>query len=174
METKPLKKGPTAAILCVAILTGVLFCAIGIKMFNILFTIIGALLAIGGIISIFSRRIITGILVTIIGGLIIASAWIPNWTNVAYIIFGVLMIISGVFGFINAVHDENGRECISAAISAVLGGFLVGFREGADWMVFVIGALFILFGIVGIILLFIPSKKDVKVVDVKPIEKEDK
>ena len=174
MERRPLKKGPAAAILCVAILTGVLFCVLQTALVNILFTIIGALLAIGGILALFSKRIITGILVTAIGGLIIASAWIPNWTNVAYIVFGVLMIISAVFGFINGVHDENARECISAAFSAVLGGFLVGFREGVDWMFIVVGTLFILFGIVGIILLFIPSKKDVKVVDVKPIEKEDK
>lgn len=174
METKKLRKGPKAAILVVAILTGVLFCCLGIKMFNILFTIIGAILALGGILALVSKRIIAGILLIGIGGLIIASAWIPNWINVAYIIFGVLMLLSGIFGFIVAVHNEDAGSCVSSALSAVLGGFLIGFREGADWMVFVIGALFIVFGIVGLILLFIPSKKDVKVVDVKPIEKEDK
>ena len=174
METKELKKGPKAAILVVAILTGVLFCVLGISMFKILFTIIGAILALGGILAIISKRLIGGIVIGVIGGLIIASAWIPNWTNVAYIIFGVLMVISGVFGFITSVHNEDARSCVSATLSAVLGGFLIGFREGADWMIFVIGALFILFGVVGLILLFVPSKKDVKVVDVKPVEKEDK
>ena len=173
-ERKPLTKGPKAAILCVSILTGILFCILGVKMFNILFTIIGAILALGGILAIISKRLIGGIILAGIGGLIIASAWIPNWTNVAYIIFGVLMVISGVFGFISAVHDENAKSCVSAVISAVLGGFLIGFREGADWMIFVIGALFILFGVVGLILLLIPSKKDVKTVDVKPIDKEEK
>ena len=170
METKELKKGPKAALFIVAILTGILFCVLGVKMFNILFTIIGATLALGGILAIISKRIFSGIIIAGVGGLIIASAWIPNWTNVAYIIFGVLMVISGVFGFISAVHNEDARSCVSAVISAVLGGFLIGFREGADWMLFVIGALFMLIGVVGLILLFIPSKKDVKTVDVKDIK----
>ena len=174
METKKLSKGPKAAILIVAILTGVLFCCLGIKMFNILFTIIGGILALGGILAIISKRFLGGIILVGIGGLIIASAWIPNWVNVAYIIFGVMMLISGIFGFIVAVHNENAGSCISSAISAILGGFLIGFREGADWMIFVIGALFMLFGIVGLILLFVPSKKDVKTVDVKPIDEEGK
>ena len=173
-ERKPLTKGPKAAVLCVAILTGVLFCVLGISMFKILFTIIGGIIALGGILAIVSKRFIGGALLAAIGGLIIASAWIPNWTNVAYIIFGVLMVISGIFGFISAVHEENAGSCVSAAISAVLGGFLIGFREGADWMIFVIGALFIVFGVVGLILLFIPSRKGVKTVDVKPIDEEEK
>ena len=70
METKELKKGPKAAILVVAILTGVLFCVLGISMFKILFTIIGAILALGGILAIISKRLIGGIIIGAIGGLI--------------------------------------------------------------------------------------------------------
>ncbi|MBQ0008930.1 MAG: hypothetical protein KBS97_01470 [Firmicutes bacterium] len=173
-ERKPLTKGPKAAVLCVSIIMGVLFCVLQTGMINILFTIIGVILALGGILAIISRRFIGGVILAALGGLIIASAWIPNWTKVAYIIFGVMLLISGIFGFITAVYNENARSCISAVFSAVLGGFLIGFKEGADWMFFVVGALFILLGVVGLILLFVPSKKDVKTVDVKPIDEEGK
>lgn len=175
MQVKPISKGVKLAVLLASILTGVLFCILGIQMFNILFTIIGGLLVVGGIFAIVAKNFVAGVLIAAIGVLIILGCWIPNWINVTYIVFGVLMVISGVLGFFVSVIKEDPRSCVSSVISAVLGGFLIGFRQGADWMVFVIGALFILLGLVGLILVLIPNKKDKKdkkvvTVDVKEVK----
>lgn len=174
METKPISKWTKVGVLAVSIITGILFCCLGITTFNVLFTIIGGIIALGGIIAIVSKRFIGGIILAALGALIIVAAW--KWTNVAYIIFGVMMVISAAFGFFQAVMKEDARACVSSVLSAVLGGFLIGFREGADWMIFVIGALFIVLGVVGLILVLIPNKKDgknIKTVEIKEI-KEDK
>lgn len=175
MQKFEISKGVKIALLVTAVIVGVLFCCLGITMFNVLFTIIGGLIAFGGLFAIFRKHIFAGLIITGLGALIIVAAW--KWTNVSYIIFGVMMIISAVGGFISSVMMEDGRRCISSVITAVLGGFLVGFREGADWMIFVIGALFIILGIIGIILVLIPRRsgeKRVKTVDVKPIDEEVK
>ncbi len=172
MEIKPISKKTKLAVLASAIVTGVLFCCLGISLFQVLFTIIGAFIIFGGVLSCFSKNIIAGLILAALGIFIVIAAWV--WPNVPFIIFGVMMLLSGILGFISAVQNEDARSVVSSVLSAVLGGFLIGYHEGADWIIFVIGALFIVTGIIGIILVCIPSKKDVKTVDVKPIEKEDK
>lgn len=169
---QPISKKTKLAVLASAIVTGVLFCCLGISLFQVLFTIIGGLIVFGGIFSCFSKRFISGLVLAAIGVFIIVAAWV--WPNVPFIIFGVLMLLSGILGFITSVQNEDARSVVSSVLSAVLGGFLIGYREGADWIIFVIGALFIVTGIVGIILVCVPSKKDVKTVDVKPIKEEEK
>lgn len=168
MEIKPISKTTKIAVLAAAIITGVLFCCLGITMFNVLFTIIGAVIALGGLLLLPQKQFIFGILTAGLGALIIVAAW--KWTNVAYIIFGVLMLISAIGGFIDAVMKNDVRSTVSSFISAILGGFLIGFREGADWMIFVIGALFIVLGVVGLLMVLFSRKKGVKTVDVKDIK----
>lgn len=169
---QPISKKTKLAVLAGAIVTGVLFCCLGISLFQVLFTIIGGLIIFGGVFACLSKRIISGLIIAAIGVFIVVAAWV--WPNVPFIIFGILMLLSGILGFITSVQNEDARSVVSSVLSAVLGGFLIGYHEGADWIIFVIGALFIVTGIVGIILVCVPSKKDVKTVDVKPIKEEEK
>lgn len=169
---QPISKKTKLAVLASAIVTGVLFCCLGISLFQVLFTIIGGLVVFGGVFACFSKRFVSGLVLVAIGVFIVVAAWV--WPNVPFIIFGVLMLLSGILGFITSVQNEDARSVVSSVLSAVLGGFLIGYREGADWIIFVIGALFIIAGIVGIILVCIPSKNGVKTVDVKSIEEEKK
>lgn len=168
MEVKPIPNSVKFAVLAASIVTGVLFCCLGITMFNVLFTIIGAIIALGGLFLVFKKQFIFGILTAGLGALIIVAAW--KWANVSYIIFGVMMLLSAIGGFIRGVMSNDVRSTVSSVISAVLGGFLIGFREGADWMIFVIGALFIVLGVVGLLMVLFSRKKGVKTVDVKDIK----
>jgi len=168
MKIQPIPKKVALGILASSIVTGILFCCLGVKFFNVLLTIVGALIVLGGLFSVVSKRYVLGIVLVAVGAFIIVAAW--QWPRVPSIVFGVLMIMSGIAGFIGSVQNEDVGHCISSVLSAVLGGFLIGYREGADWMIFVIGALFIVTGIIGIILVCVKSKKGVKTVDVKDVK----
>lgn len=171
-----ISKGAKIGILIAAIITGILFCCLGIELFRVLFTIVGAMMVLGAVYSFVRKNIFIGVLGLIFGTLLIVLTWTAP--NVVYIIFGVMMLLSGIAGFIVSVMNEDARSCITSVLNAVLGGFLIGYHEGADWMVFTIGALFIVLGIIGIILVLIPNKnhgdkKVVKTVDVKEVKNVD-
>ena len=110
MQKFEISKGVKIALLATAVVVGVLFCCLEITMFNILFTIVGGFIALGGLFAIFRKHILGGLIIAGLGALIIVAAW--KWTNVSYITFGVLMIISAIGGFISSVMMEDGRRCI--------------------------------------------------------------
>lgn len=155
-------------LLIAAIVVGILFCALGIKLFNVLFTIIGGLMVLGAAYSLINRNLLSGIISGVFGVVLIVLTWtVPN---VVYIIFGLMVLISAILTFVVSIIYEDVKNCIISGLNAVLGGFLIGYREGVDWMIYVIGALFIVLGALGLILVLIPSKKGVKTVDVKDVK----
>lgn len=169
MKTGILDKKTLIGISAISIIAGVLLCILGTKVLEILFTVIGALMVVCGVVSIIYSNTIGGILSICVGVLLILGAWL--FVNVLFIINGILLCISGVGSFAISLRNNDIKNLIVSILMVVLGVFFfINTEATANWIFFVIGALFIVTGIMEIILLFIPSKKGVKTVDVKDVK----
>ena len=157
----------------VSIISGILFCVLKQDLLNIIFTVIGALMIVAGVIGVIKSNAISGAISIGFGVLLVLGAWL--FTYVLLIINGILLCLSGISGLALSVKTGDVKKCILSILMVVLGVlFFINTDETAAWIFFVIGALFIVIGIIGLILTLVPSKKGVKTVDVKPIEKEKK
>lgn len=173
MEVHMIDKKTIIALSAVSIISGILFCVLKQDLLNIIFTVIGALMIVAGIIGVIKSNVIGGAISIGFGVLLVLGAWL--FTYVLLIINGVLLCLSGISGLALSVKTGDVKKCILSILMVVLGVlFFINTDETAKWIFFVIGALFIVAGIMGLILTLIPSKKGVKTVDVKPIEKEEK
>ena len=173
MKVQAIDKKTLIGLSILSIISGILFCVLQQGLLNIVFTVIGALMVVAGIIGIVKLNPVGGVLSIAIGALLIMGAWL--FVYVLLIINGILLILSGVSGLAWSVKMGDAKNCILSILMVVLGiFFFINTDATAGWIFFVIGALFIVTGIIGVILTCIPSKKGVKTVDVKPIEEEKK
>lgn len=140
-----------------AIIVGTLFCFLAKDFLAVLITIIGGLIAIGGIFAIFSSGLLDGILFIFCGALIAGGAW--AFQSVILIVMGVLFILGGVFTFAISVKNEVGEGSLLGFVSAVLGGLILGANWGADWYFFIVGAVFVLSGLITLIYAIVKRKK---------------
>lgn len=173
MKIQAIDKKTLIGLSILSIISGILFCVLQQGLLNIIFTVIGALMVVTGVIGIFKLNPIGGVLSIAIGALLIMGAWL--FVYVLLIINGVLLLLSGISGFALSVKTGDVKNCILSILMVVLGIlFFINTDATAGWIFFVIGTVFIVTGIVGVILACIPSKKGVKTVDVKPIQEEKK
>lgn len=173
MKVQALDKKTTIALSILSIISGILFCVLKQDLLNIIFTVIGALMIVAGIIGIFKLNPIGGAVSIAIGALLVLGAWL--FVYVLLVINGILLCLSGISELALSVKTGDVKNCILSILMLVLGVlFFINTEETAAWIFIVIGIMFIITGIAGIVLACIPSKKSVKTVDVKPIDKEEK
>ena len=173
MVEQTLDKKTMITLSLVSIISGILFCVLKQDLLNIIFTVIGALMIVAGVIGVVKSNLLGGVISITIGVILVLGAWL--FTYVLLIINGILLCLSGISGLALSVKTGDVKKCILSILMVVLGVlFFINTDETAGWIFFVIGALFIVTGIMGLILTLVPSKKGVKTVDVKPIEEEEK
>lgn len=118
---------------------------------SILFTIIGALLVVAGLVDIFNNgKVVQGIIEAVIGAAIIVGGWLI--ADIILMVLGILFIISGVMEIVQN-HKAGFMAILPSIILIVIGVLLVI----AKWAlldvfciiagaVFLVNAVLILFG----------------------------
>ena len=127
------------------ILIGVLFCIFRSGITSVILTVIGVLFILAGLAQILvDRNIVAGVLGILCGLVIILGWWL--FPNIALILFGAMLILKGI-----ADLCQSGRrapEIVSAILTIAAGVLFIVFRVAAlDWLYIVIGACFIVFGV---------------------------
>lgn len=162
------------------IILGILFIIFGKGMVSVLFTVIGALLCAGGIALMFMNPL-AGVFCLLIGVLLIVGAW--TFVNAILLVFGIITALSGIFGIVKYFKSKSLPDVIQGCCSIVMGGLMIACFWEKNFLFYVVGACWILVGVIGMIFANKISKeedddhheggKKVKdgVVDVKPIEK---
>lgn len=170
MKISPIDRKVILASSFLAIIAGILFCALREDLLYILFTIMGAFIIVSGIIALFKRSVFGGIFSIAVGVLLILGAWF--FVNVLLLVNGILLCISGFYGIFVSILTRDLKNLVFSILTVVVGVlFFIYTEQTAGWIFFVIGALFIVLGIVGLIMTFTSNKdKKIKEVNVKEVK----
>lgn len=141
-------------VACVLYLTiGILLCVLQMRVLEILFTLVGALLILYGIYDIVEKRVTRGAIEATIGIVVIVCGWtIVDW---AIFVLGILMIVKGVIDLLASLSDKkNSQAMLNAIVLIVIGALLVTAKwvavEIGNILCIVIGALFIVNGVLAL------------------------
>jgi len=89
---------------------------------SILFTIIGALLVLAGLVDIFNNgKVVQGIIEAVIGVALIVGAWLI--VNIMLMVLGILLVASGVMEIVQ--NHKNGFVAILPSIILIVIGILL-------------------------------------------------
>ena len=170
MHVKPINKKAILVSSLISIIAGILIAVLGYDLLYIFFIVIGALALIGGILSFIRKYIFGGIIGVAIGVLLIIGA--EFFVPALLIVNGVLLCVFGIYDFAISVVLKDFKNLIFSILTVIVGVFFFLYTEQTiGWIFFVIGALFIALGIVGLITsLFSKKDKKVKEVDVKDVK----
>lgn len=136
---------------------GILFLILRSTALDWLFTIIGVMLIIRGILSltgiIFIRsrgyRQIIDIIYITSGLLLILGGWL--FVNIILVVFGVLLIIYSIYTLKFAILNKSIHQLIQVVLTFVIGIlFIVSTAEMLDIIFIIIGVIFMVKGIIGL------------------------
>ena len=130
------------------IIVGILFIAFRGGMLRALLTIVGVLFILSGVVVFFTKRDFPSALISIlIGVVIILGAWL--FMDIVLIVFGVLLVLKGVVDLADASKSKGLIGILAAVLTVVVGVLLILLRWWViDWFYIIIGAFFILDGLV--------------------------
>ena len=107
---------------------------------NILFTIVGALLIVKGVMDVLAKNVTPGVIAIAAGVAVIALGWFL--VKVALIILGVIILIKSVQNLLDVLKKKHTTlELVGAILAAVIGVMLIA----SGWMV--LDWLFIIIGV---------------------------
>ncbi len=128
------------------IVIGVLCCVLKTQEIDVMFTVIGSLFVIQGILSVVEKDWVNAGINLVVGVVIIVFAW--ALTDIILVIFGILIILSGVQQLVPALKQKNIMPVLAAAITIAIGIMLVVAKYVlADWIFIVVGIIFIVNGV---------------------------
>lgn len=142
IRSKESKQSLLSAILY--ILVGVLCMIFKTGMLEVLFTIVGALFIIQGVISVLAKDTINGIINIVIGLALILGAWL--FVKIILIIFGVLILIKGIQELLVSLKIKQLMPIVASVVTIVLGVLLISSNWLSDWFFIIIGAIFVING----------------------------
>lgn len=122
------------------IVVGLLFCILRSGAMNILFTIVGALLIVKGVMDVLAKNVTPGVIAIAAGVAVIALGWFL--VKVALLILGVIILIKSVQNLLDVLKKKHTTlELVGAILAAVIGVMLIA----SGWMV--LDWLFIIIGV---------------------------
>lgn len=127
------------------LLVGILFCVFRAEILGWLFTAIGVLFVVQGIMALVRRDTVGGAVGLVIGILLLIFAW--SIGKVVLIVFGVLMIVKGVISLLSALQRRPKPHLMAVLMSGltVFVGVMLIVSGGTllNWLFVVIGVFFI-------------------------------
>ena len=140
--------GLSSPILCIAL--GALLAVFKSQMLNWAMTVAGIVFIVLGAIDLGKKRTTSGVINLVIGIAILVLGW--ALTSIVLLVLGVLIAVKGFADLIGALkHKRKSVLRIVFAILAIVLGLALAFGNGLDNMIFAVGILLIVDGILGLI-----------------------
>ncbi len=128
------------------IVVGAICCILRTNAIGIMFTVIGALFVLQGILSIVEKDWVNACINLVIGIVIIVFAWALQ--DIVLVVFGVLIVLSGIQQLVPALKQKGVMPIVAAGITIVIGVMLIASNWVlADWIFIVVGIIFIVNGV---------------------------
>ena len=131
------------------ILAGVFFFVFKGGALNILFTIVGALFVVSGIVVLIANRdFLSAAICIVIGLVLLLGGWL--FAEIVILVFGILCVVKGIADFAQSVKRKSVFGVIAALLVVALGVLLIldrWFSTVRDWFFIAIGVIFIVNGL---------------------------
>ncbi len=128
------------------VVTGLLFIIFRSGVLNWVMTAIGILFIVQAVFSAVAKNWTSAAIYGVIGLVTILGGWL--FLSVVLIVFGVLLVISGVTAFIPEFKAKNYRGLISPSVTVLIGVLLIiSHWAMVDWFFIVFGAIFVINGV---------------------------
>jgi len=126
MELKVFGKQNKTVAIAIAVLymlLGILFAAFRAGMLTVLFTIIGALVVVAGIVSCIKKQWVMGFVEIFVGAILVVGGWL--FTNYVVMVLGVVLAIKAIIDLVAAIKEKKASKIVGACLILVVAGLLV-------------------------------------------------
>ena len=132
------------------VIVGVLLMVFKAETINWAMTIAGILFIVSGIFDVLKKNYAGGAVSLIIGIAIIVLG--NALKNIVLLVLGVMLAIKGIVAFFGVFkkYRKNALDFLFPALTVVL-GLMLAFGNGISWMIFAVGILLTVDGILGLI-----------------------
>ena len=137
------------ALLYIAV--GLLFCIFRSEMMGVLFTIVGVLLIVKGIMDVLAKNVTQGVIAAVVGVAVILLGWLL--VGIALFILGIVILIKAIQNILEMLKRKyTVLELVGAILAAVIGVLLIANGWGmVNWVFIIIGIALILDGAIALI-----------------------
>ena len=153
MAKRKTKNKGNNALLTAALylLVGLLFCIFKAGVLNWLFTIVGVLFVVQGVLSILAKDTVSGAISLVIGLVLLVGGW--TIVEIILIVFGILMLVKGVLSLFTLLRGKpSAMQLLTAAGTILIGILLIVSRWVVfDWFFIVMGVFFIVDGVIALL-----------------------
>ena len=139
------KRSTDVSTAIIYILVGIIFCIFKSTLLDWLMTLVGALFIVQGIAKALRGALFGGAVSAVIGIVILVGGFM--FLELVLLVFGALLLVSGIIDLISELKRKKPR-LINVFIKLIIGVMLLVSRYAMlDWIFILIGALFIVDGI---------------------------
>ena len=124
------------------LVVGILFCCMKSGVISIVITILGAFVAVIGILKLVDKKWLEGVLYIVGGILMIAGSWLLQ--NVIVIIIGALVIAAGILKLISVAKVTRAVQAIIVPVLTIVAGIFIICANWLDFFFIILGVIFII------------------------------